>query len=346
MGLFRIILALAVLVAHTQPLFGLRFFGGGVMAVECFFIISGFYMALVLKDRYRGETERFYFNRFIRLYPAYWMLLTIFLVCAGLYLVTTGRALGALVSWSQPQPTWAAPWGVFTNLTMAGGDVAELFSRINPADSADPNRLIVIRASWSISVEILFYLAAPWLLKARLRNQIACFLAALLLRWTIWKLCGEQWSHWLYYFAPATWSLFLAGVMAHHLFDRWNRSGAYQRHAPAIGWGLVILLTAAIITYAEFGLFHSRGWLFHTIFALSLPFVFSATRQNRSDAWLAGWSYPLYLGHSVVLSLYAPIRHFVPETLKTPAVLLLSILIAIPVMFLDGRIQKRFKRPD
>ena len=51
MGILRTILALAVVVYHSYKLFGFRMCGGQV-AVEAFYIISGFYMALVLNEKY------------------------------------------------------------------------------------------------------------------------------------------------------------------------------------------------------------------------------------------------------------------------------------------------------
>ena len=67
MGIIRLLLALAVLLAHVEnaPAFLLRFIPGS-LAVQCFYIISGFYMALVLNGKYSSKRD-FYFNRFLRL---------------------------------------------------------------------------------------------------------------------------------------------------------------------------------------------------------------------------------------------------------------------------------------
>jgi len=60
MGLLRIILAIAVLVAHSGNLFGLKLTGGTV-AVEVFFIISGFYMTMILDKKYTGKGSYYLF---------------------------------------------------------------------------------------------------------------------------------------------------------------------------------------------------------------------------------------------------------------------------------------------
>ena len=85
MGALRLFLAVSVLVAHAGPLFGFNLMFSDV-AVKLFFIISGFYMSLVLSGKYEGKSLRwtFYTNRFLRLYPAY---LLAILITGVLFLV-------------------------------------------------------------------------------------------------------------------------------------------------------------------------------------------------------------------------------------------------------------------
>jgi hypothetical protein len=74
MGLIRVLLALAVVDFHavrfaSSPHFlNLPWINGGV-AVQSFFVISGFYMALILSGKYAGRgVFVFYRARFLRLY--------------------------------------------------------------------------------------------------------------------------------------------------------------------------------------------------------------------------------------------------------------------------------------
>ena len=86
MGVFRMLLALSVFVAHSKPLFHLPLVGG-VMAVQAFYMLSGFYISMVLHERYVGEasTVRFYRNRIIRLYPAYLFTLLVGVVATAVF---------------------------------------------------------------------------------------------------------------------------------------------------------------------------------------------------------------------------------------------------------------------
>ena len=47
-------LAVSVIVSHTEPILGLNMMPG-YEAVRLFFIISGFYMSLVLSGKYKGD---------------------------------------------------------------------------------------------------------------------------------------------------------------------------------------------------------------------------------------------------------------------------------------------------
>src|ERR1700681_3104577 len=77
MGWMRFLLAMAVVVEHINAVFGtMPGLLPGTLAVQVFFAISGFYMSLILTGKYR-DSKTFYFNRFLRLYPAY------FVVCIG-----------------------------------------------------------------------------------------------------------------------------------------------------------------------------------------------------------------------------------------------------------------------
>jgi len=78
MGIIRVALALAVVLSHLPPA-TFHFVSGGV-AVQAFFIISGFYMALVLSSKY-SSTSLFYSNRLLRLMPSYFVMMGVGAFC-------------------------------------------------------------------------------------------------------------------------------------------------------------------------------------------------------------------------------------------------------------------------
>ncbi len=84
MGLLRLFLALSVVITHTAPLFGLQMMPGDV-AVKLFFIVSGFYMSLVMAGKYEGKNRAlfFYSNRALRLYPAFFIAILLTAIVLG-----------------------------------------------------------------------------------------------------------------------------------------------------------------------------------------------------------------------------------------------------------------------
>ena len=96
MGAIRLLLALSVVAVHGGAIFGFSMVGGQI-AVQSFYIISGFYMSLILNEKYIGVNNSyrlFLTNRLIRLYPIYWsVLLGTIIACAGVAIVTNGHYL-------------------------------------------------------------------------------------------------------------------------------------------------------------------------------------------------------------------------------------------------------------
>ncbi len=78
-GVFRLFLALMVVVSHTNLLAAESFsnwigpFGIGNMAVMVFFVLSGFVIAEANDLFYHGRANAFLINRFLRIFPPYWI---------------------------------------------------------------------------------------------------------------------------------------------------------------------------------------------------------------------------------------------------------------------------------
>src|SRR5258708_9845515 len=84
MGTLRTIFALAVAIAHAGGIFGYVPMNGDA-AVQAFYVVSGFYMALVFTEKYSALANpalTFWLNRYLRLAPPY-ILLAGVSPCAG-----------------------------------------------------------------------------------------------------------------------------------------------------------------------------------------------------------------------------------------------------------------------
>ena len=110
MGTLRLLLAMSVVYGHVglMSVLGVPSIPGDT-AVQAFYAISGFYMALVLNETYtaKDSTYRLFLtNRFLRLFPAY---AVVAVATLGLALVVHSRSgeLPFVLYW-QTMPTLRA----------------------------------------------------------------------------------------------------------------------------------------------------------------------------------------------------------------------------------------------
>jgi len=326
MGLLRLLLAAAVVVEHSTPICGVSLTGGH-LAVRLFFIISGFYMALILTTKYTADhPNRFWLfisNRFLRIYPSYYVVLLLslaFYATASFYL---HHPADRLVLW---QNAWAHGqiWGLFfvslSQLTVFGMDIVCIFvyniaQGIHlpgadilavdvawlPTAWADPSgivpawRFLFVPQSWSISIELLFYLVVPWLISWRTRNllllaglSLVSYAANCLL---VYPALADVLG---YFFFPFHLFLFILGMLA-------------CRHSAALLALISHPFRIAIVTalfgglaFSQFLPLSPRNVICVALVVLSLPILFDWTKCSRFQKWVGDLSYPVYICHILV----------------------------------------------
>src|SRR5215475_14938686 len=98
MGLLRFLLALAVASGHASGFLGSGTFYPhvpGSHAVQIFYMISGFLIALILSGKYADTAQGnwiFYSNRAVKIYVPYLAILTVTVVVWLVVYATSGRA--------------------------------------------------------------------------------------------------------------------------------------------------------------------------------------------------------------------------------------------------------------
>jgi peptidoglycan/LPS O-acetylase OafA/YrhL len=133
LSLFRFSLALMVMAIHlsaaTPP-------QTGRVAVEAFFCISGFLISMVANGRYAERPAAFLTNRFLRIYPTYWLCLIFAFFAASVVPLSTAV-----------HPSFYLPRTASDVLANIGifGLTQETPSRLLPA-------------AWSLHTELWFYL--------------------------------------------------------------------------------------------------------------------------------------------------------------------------------------------
>jgi peptidoglycan/LPS O-acetylase OafA/YrhL len=128
-GLIRVMLAYSIVLGHSASVHG-YFIVPTNAAVTLCFIVSGFYMAMVLAEKYTGENRlrQFYSNRVLRLYPTYFISVASMIgVQWYLHQETRGEYVSAwqsdvaLLPWSVKLPL------LVPNIALFGSDLPWIF---------------------------------------------------------------------------------------------------------------------------------------------------------------------------------------------------------------------------
>jgi peptidoglycan/LPS O-acetylase OafA/YrhL len=375
LGLIRLLLALAVLVGHSWSIRGFSFIPPS-FAVSIFFAISGFYMALILSFKYDASARGrrlFWSNRFLRLFPTYWIILLLTLAIYGGSVAFGSPPLAATFRanfpWLQSHTLAALAPGtlalfVIVNLFVIGQDIT-LFTFTRPGGSlsfgssviGSPTgayRFLVVPQAWSISLELVFYALAPFLLRRRLRVLVAVLGASVGLRIGL-ILIGLDHDPWTYRFFPTALACFLLGAIAFRVRDSllaWQRR---RRVGPAgvAAAAVLIAFNGRLVSWVGAVVPHATAVMHAVTFAfvvLSIPAIFELTKSSRLDAALGDLSYPLYLVHLMVIQtllVYAQVDGGIARELVrrgTPYVALVALALSAAIVYLLERPIDRFRQ--
>ena len=367
MGTLRFLLAFAVFNAHAVLPLGFSIVAGST-AVHCFFVISGFYMAMVLSEKYLPSGATYYdfvSSRLLRLAPSYLTVLAVttvvaaFAAAAGLHPLPPFQSLQHL-----NESNAGALFHVLNALSqvsMLGQDVYSFldwtpaagfaFTPVHGEGNAGLNNLLIVPPAWSLSVEIYFYLLAPWLVRMRLPTIFtliaASFLCRAMLAWQQGWI-GDPWS---YRFFPSELAFFLTGVLAYRL-----NAHASRRIVPCLA---TLLLLGGLLGLAEtLGVWDLnmpvQRWARVPLFALlaaGIPVLFSLTRDWRLDRQIGELSYPLYVSHFLVIWIAGYVFADLSTTTARMALVASAVLVALALrrwvdLPVDRYRQKRLKHVE
>jgi peptidoglycan/LPS O-acetylase OafA/YrhL len=353
MGLLRTLFALSVVLDHS-PFNDGNMLVGGRLAVQLFYVISGFLISYILtaNDTYRSTTK-FYQNRFLRLFPTYGAVAVIALVvnmvanhgffeiydkippAADLFLI-----LANIFIFGQD---WIMFTGVKSGTLVLTGDFAN-------SDVPLYEGLLVPQA-WTLGVELSFYLIAPFILRS-LPRVLMLFAASIALRVFLLHSGVAQSDPWSYRFFPLELALFLAGSLSHRLLlPAWQRLSARVHYLPELATGLFVLYT---LFHFSITLNHNvRDGLALAVFAAILPLAFIYQGRHRLDKKIGQLSYPIYISHSVAILL---VSHLATSMQVHDALAISTLNVVVTLVmsyalwrFIDSRIDKvreRVKNSD
>ncbi|MBV9521058.1 MAG: acyltransferase [Hyphomicrobiales bacterium] len=327
MGFIRIFLALSVVVWHLWG-HALPFTVNGYDSVLLFFIISGFYMSMVLNGKYLNSSiAKFYAARLLRIYPLY----LIILIAAVGFWDAIGKPLLPV-----PSTTRELLFVTFINITTFG------------IPSVSDWNFVANGPAWTLGLELQFYLVAPFILT---RKPWVCVLV--LLGLIAWRLSlRDRGFDWLYTSAQANACFFMLGAVGH-------RIGTLIVDAPKrniLGWAAVAMLPIAgffcglpVVKHMD----RPELWFFYLTFAAAMPFIFSISMSSRFDRFLGDLCFPIYIVHVpliVVLTHFGgTIFRYLPSEFSRQIELMIIVLAATALHLIVERpiekIRQRLSAP-
>jgi peptidoglycan/LPS O-acetylase OafA/YrhL len=330
------------MVSHMGAFPGYLGMDGGA-AVKFFFMISGFYMAMILNEKYGSAAapyRTFITSRFLRIYPLYYIVLALSLLAS--LALNHRNALGDILL--IPNYTDASVMSLatkllfgFSFLSLLGMSCLSFFTEISP-DTGNPHMTLDVYAAdnpgysffaipqaWTLDVEIVFYCLAPLFLRDK--RKIATFLgASLFVNALFW--CNVFGETALSNFFPAQLWIFCLGAFAYYGYKRIENSPHFDRMSRAAFWLILLIIGAHKLLPGLGGELCGLALMF-----LCLPLIFKHTKNIAWDRAIGELSYPVYLCHILVLSIIEAL-YGGPLSGPMKGVAVLSVLAFSAVLYL------------
>jgi len=315
----RAVAVLAVMIFHADS----DWLPGGYIGVDIFFVISGFLItSIILRGRSRGDFSfpAFYLGRIHRIVPAYLVML-----------LTTTVVMAVILT----------P-GDFRFFKSSLNSALLFLSNVFFAESVDyfapQSYELALQHTWSLAVEMQFYLLLPFLvmlLPLRLQRYFFSAAIAALTAYVCYRLYGVGERSGVYFSLLARMPEFFIGSLAALLAPS-LRFGASAR--AALSFAGMLLIAGSLIFIDENLAF--PGWLaLLPCCGAALIIVAPEAKPNRllSSKPLAGigdLSYSLYLWHWPVL---AALRYGAAEQTLGPLQLMLFVALTFALSWCSYR---------
>lgn len=301
MGSVRTLLAISVVFTHS---YGVVFVGGR-LAVQLFYVISGFLISyIIVEAKSYQNISAFYLNRFLRLFPIYWLVATVTLFAVVFVSIFSSipsisstfyslDLLGKLCLTLSNIFIFGQDWIMFT--AVRDGSF-QLSTNFRESEIQVWQGLLVPQA-WTLGVELSFYLIAPFVL-SRTRLMLFLLFSSLLLRGYLINIGLGFQDPWTHRFFPTELALFLLGACSHQFLKP-----LYEKNSLVTNKS-VLIVTIGVFLYCCVNFLlpsNIHTILLFAVFILCLPYLFAFQNNRNWDRKIGDLSYPIYISHILVI---------------------------------------------
>lgn len=286
----RFVAALCVLISHSIGNYFPVLIKLGGIGVFYFFVLSGFILAYNYQSKILTEAKfsvyQFILKRLVRIYPIYLIVLLLWI------LLNFSRDIDGLRS-------------IFINFCLLQSFSYAL------------SRLVINPPSWSISVELFFYICFIPIVKIS-KGSIKRVLLIMCIINFFWFIIyinyiSPEYAVWGYYSNPYYRLIdFIGGILLFNIFSRFRFSGTIiERRFLLLLFEMIVFSLPFIFSIIIDGKFLSHIFLYHIIFLLLMMLIFVVIIDSKSIlnrflssrmlVKLGESSYNLYLIHWLFL---------------------------------------------
>jgi peptidoglycan/LPS O-acetylase OafA/YrhL len=205
--------------------------------------------------------------------------------------------------------------------------------------------MLLVPQSWSIGIEITFYLFAPMICKFK-SCTIAFIGIALLAARFVGLFFGLNQDPWTYRFFPFELPMFLIGILLYRL--RTYRGNSFKIGVSKVYLLLITFFVCFSYLTAKFSI--NQFWQMLVLITLTC-IVIMWGEETSKDKKLGDLSYPIYLSHILVMSTYNEVVGILSrklpsfEELNNPLLAIpISLVITILFSFLLLRLVKPIEK--
>ena len=273
MGFYRLILAMLVVVSHVDG----RFYGynPGVVAVISFFILSGYVMSILIGKYYKQPSAipAFYLDRMARLFPQFLFYMALASIC--IYFLKTDSP--------------------FTNQLTLAKWLLNFFILPQGFYMLWADGALVIPQSWSLGLELTFYLLIPWIIIFLSRRQIYGLAGASFLVFMAAYLGKIDSDFFGYRLLAGTLFMFLVGWS---FFETDNSSKKFRMCVFVVA---TILLTAAYLNKSLYLRPYNKEVLVGLLTGMVVVGLIRNFKFSDMDEFFGNLSYGVFLNHFIVI---------------------------------------------